>query len=144
MGSKKRQRKKCRKSMTPKEIQENREMEAKRQRNRRERIHQIKILEAPSSMNVEEETMKGEMNVDDANVEMVNMEENAIMETNPTMPSTSTLNDMEIAPIQTTSNMSSNPPPNNMENVPIQTTYPGMSSNPSLDNIDLSCLDEVG
>jgi hypothetical protein len=61
------------------------------------------------------------------------------------MYSTSTLNDMEIAPIQTTSGMSSNPPPNDIENAPIQTTYPGMSSNPILNNIDLSYLiDEVG
>lgn len=88
--------------------------------------------------------MNDKMNVDDPNVEMVNIEENAIMETNPTMPSTSTLNDMEITPMQTTSSMSSNPPPNDMENVPIQTIYPGISSNPSVDNILLSYLEEVG
>lgn len=131
--------------MTIEEIQANKEIEEKRQNDRRERICQMKNLEASNSMNFEEETMKGEMNVDDANVEMVNMEDNANVETNPTMSSTSTLNDMETTLMQTTSGMFSNPPPNDIENAPIQTTYLGMSSNPSLDNIDFSYLiDEVG
>ena len=144
MGSQQRQKKKSRKMMTTEEIQANKEIEAKRQKDRRERIRQMKNLEASNSMNVEEETMKGEMNVDDANVEMVNMEDNATVETNPTMSSTSTLNDMETTLMQTTSGMSLNPPPNDIENAPIQTTYPGMSSNPSLDNIDFSNLIEAG
>jgi hypothetical protein len=40
----------------------------------------MKLLESSNSMNFEEEIMKGEMNVDDANVEMVNMEENETMD----------------------------------------------------------------